>query len=296
MPSTTGITPIAVHPPASVAFLQKRVMIVLPWYKQVSPLTAFCAAQLMDRRRTTTALNFGDAFVAHSRNTCADIFLGTDLEYMLTLDDDMIVPFGSAEWFNAHTRFNLPPKFAGFNTIDRLLSHGKTLVGALYFGRYPHANAMFGEGANTAELEYVRKAPYDLIKPTRWVGTGCMMIHRSVFLDIEKRFPRLGRGPDGKGGQYFSSSEHTVMDWVERTRTMLSQGPMDGEKALKAYEMLEQASAEAKANSTLGMGEDVQFCIRAKQAGHQPFVDLGLLAGHIGHCVFGPYNTTTKKP
>lgn len=282
---TVGIDTVEVPPSASVIFLKKKVMIALPWGKSCHPITSFCVSQLMDRRRTTTALNFGDAFVAHSRNSIADLFLKTDSEYLLTIDDDMVVPFGNALWFNAHTGWNLPDKFAAQNTIDRLLSHGKTLVGALYWGRYVKANPVFAEGPRQAD--YIRAStPLDQIKPTRWVGTGCMLIHRTVFEDIEKKFPRLARGADKKGGQWFSSSEHNAMDAIDRVRQMLSQGAMDGTKAMKAYEMLEGAASEARHESTLGMGEDVQFCVRARAAGHQPHIDLGLLCGHIGHVVY----------
>jgi hypothetical protein len=272
----------------------KKVMLTMPWQKHTNPVTAFSVMGLFDRRRCGRLLNYGDAFVAHTRNTCANLFLGTDLEWMLTIDDDMIVPFGDAKWFNAHTRFNLPPEFAGLNALDRLLSHGKTLVGALYFGRHELGRPMYAEGANIpAEAEFARKAPMNLIKPTKWVGTGCMLVHRSVYLDLEKKFPRLARN-GGRGGQWFSTSEHTAMDWIDRARKMLSEGPMTGEKAFKALEMLEKASSDAHANSSLGMGEDVQFCTRAKDAGHQPFVDMGLVCGHIGSCVYGPRNTRRK--
>lgn len=271
--------------------LDKKVMLVMPWMKVTNPMTAFCLMQLSDKRRTESMLNFGDAFVAHSRNTCADLFLGSDSDWMLTVDDDMLIPFGNARWYNAYSQFNVSEPFASFNAIDRLLSHGKTLVGGLYFGRWPKAPPVYNEGANAAEADFARKAPMDLCKPTRWVGTGCMMIHRSVFLDIEKKFPSLARNSTGRGGQWFTSSEHNLLDCASRTRDMLADGVMDGNKAMRAYEMLQGGLAESKANSSLGMGEDVQFCVRAKQAGHQPHVDLGLLCGHIGHCVYGPANT-----
>jgi hypothetical protein len=35
-----------------------------------------------------------------------------------------------------------------------------------------------------------------------------------------------------------------------------------------------------------GTGEDVAFCKRAKEAGHQPHVDLGCLVGHIGEKIY----------
>lgn len=293
--NTAGLPVIPVTPPSSVVMFAKQVMLVLPWGKNTNPITAFSVAQLADRRRVQTALNWGDAFVAHSRNACADVFLASDKEWMLTVDDDMIVPFGNAEWFRAHTRFNFIDKFASLNALDRLMSHGKTLVGSLYFGRYPGSFPMYGEGANESEGNFARSGPHDICKPTRWIGTGCMLIHRKVYEDIEKKFPRLARGANKKGGQWFSSSEHTAMDWIDKTRKMLADGPMDGPKAMRAYEMMEAAAMQANANSTLGMGEDVQFCVRAREAGHQPYVDMGLICGHIGHCVYGPHNTGIKK-
>lgn len=283
---TVGIDAVAVPHAASVAFLKNRVMLALPWGKMTHPITAACVAELIDRRRTVTALNFGDAFVAHSRNSIVDLFLKSSCENLLMIDDDMIVPFGHAEWYRSYTGWSsYPDPFASFNVIDRLLSHGKTLVGALYWGRYAKANPVYAEGPRERE-HIAADAPCDLVKPTRWVGTGCIMIHRTVFEDIERKFPRLARGADKKGGQWFSSSEHNAMDVIDRARNILSSGPMTAEKALQVYQVLEGGVADVKANSTLGMGEDVQFCTRAKAAGHQPHVDLGIVAGHIGHAVY----------
>ncbi len=282
---TVGIDIVTVPPsPPTITFLKKKVMLALPWGKMTHPITSYCVAQLLDRRRVSSALNFGDAFVAHSRNTIADNFLKTDSEYLLTIDDDMVVPFGNAQFFREQTGWELPDKFASLNAVDRLLSHDKTLVGALYFGRHAKANPVYGEGPR--EREWALKAPYDQIKPTRWCGTGALLIHRTVFEDIEKKFPRLARGVDRKGGNWFSSSEHNAMEAIDQVRAFLGQGAMTGEKALKALALLESAAMDARANSNLGIGEDVQFSTRAKAAGHQPYVDMGLLCGHIGHSIF----------
>lgn len=270
--------------------LDKKVMLVLPWMKQTNPMTAFCVAQLTDKRRTASMLNFGDAFVAHSRNTCADLFLQSSLEWMLTIDDDMVLPFGNALWYNAHTGFALPEPFASYNTIDRLLSHGKSLVGALYFGRQPGANKpMYNEGAARADHEAdARKVPRDELRPTKWVGTGCLLIHRTVFEDIERKFPYLARDPGGRHGHWFTSSEHELMAAVGRALKVFSEGPLTGEHAAKAHGILAAAQATARTHSCLGMGEDVAFCTRALAANHQPYVDFGLVAGHVGHKVYGP--------
>lgn len=294
---TAGVEPVLVPPRATLnaATIKSKVFVALPWQKQTNPMTAFCVMGLMDRTRTSTCLNFGDAFVAHSRNTCADLFLASSCEWMMMIDDDMLIPFGNAKWWNAYAGVNLPEKFAGMHALDRLLSHGKTLVGGLYWGRHKHGAAMYAEGAAIPkEADYARTAPIDLIKPTRWVATGCLLIHRTVFEAIERRFPRLARRPDGKGGNWFTSTEHNLIERVDECRKMLSEGPMDGSKALKALQVLETAAMEARNKSAMGMGEDVQFCVRATEAGHQPYVDFGLVCGHIGHEVFGPWNTKRR--
>ncbi len=274
--------------PASDSFrpLTKKVLLILPSYKTVSPLTAICVAQLSDRRRVALMQNFDDAFVAHTRNNCANEFLKTDYEYALWIDDDMVVPCGAANWFKSYCGWpKFPDKFAGLNAIDRLLSHNKKIVGALYFGRRPGGPPVYAEGMGGGkEAEYARTAPHDLVKPTNWIGFGCTLTHRSVFEDIEKKFPDLARR--GKSGNWFTSSEHTLVYDLGQVRKMLSEGPMTGEKALKAYEMLEGAEKRRQAISGLGTGEDVIFCRRARECGHTVYVDLGLVCGHVGHRVY----------
>ncbi len=293
---TAGTESVPVMPGATLnlAEVQRaKVLIVMPWLKHTNPMTAFSVLGLMDKRRTATLLNFGDAFVAHSRNRCVDLFLKSDLEWSFWIDDDMIVPFGNAAWFNAYTGFNLPEKFAGQNAIDRLLSHGRALVGGLYFGRHAHGKPMYSEACTSPqEAAFARTAPVDVIKPTRWVATGCMLVHRSVFLGIEKHFPRLARSAEGSGGNWFTSTEHRLLDQIDALGERLSAGGMTGEKALAALQAVNEISATARTDNSLGMGEDVAFCVRAAQAGFPAHVDLGLVCGHVGHAVFGPKNTT----
>jgi hypothetical protein len=237
-------------------------------------------------------LNFGDAFIAHSRNTIADHFLASTFEWLLSIDDDTVPPFGDARAFKAYTGWDwMPDEFAGMNCIDRLLSHGKTLIGALYFGRWKNAPPVFNEGGDHKQAEFARKAPIDEIRVTRWVGTGCLMVHRSVFEDIEKKFPVLARGQHKMGGQFYTSSEHALLDNVTRMRNMLAEGPMTADKCYKALALSEAALADTRANSSLGTGEDVALCLRARQAGHVPHVDFGCVAGHFGSYCYGPRNS-----
>jgi len=273
-----------------------KVLIALPWYKSVSPVTAFSVMGLIDRTRTGILLHHGDAFVIHTRNKVADYFLRSSLEWMLTIDDDMVVPFGNAKWFNQYTGFDFPDKFAGMHTLNRLLSHGKTLIGAAYWGRHRNGKAMWCEAMNDpGEANVARRmAPHDSIKPTRWVGTGCLLIHRSVFLDIERKFPSLARGADGNGGHWFTPAQHTALETIDRAREALApdKGTITAEHAFEALKILEAGAAQNRNGAKLGMGEDVAFCLRAHEAGHQPFLDLGLVCGHMGQIIYGPKNTT----
>lgn len=238
-------------------------------------------------------MDFGDAFVAHSRNTCAARFLDTPFEWLLSIDDDSLPVFGHAHWWKMYCGVDVPDLFAGRNALERLLSHGKTLIGGYYHGRHPKGRGMYAEACNQpSEAAFLRKGPHDIIKPTRWVATGCLLAHRSVFEDIEKKFPRLSRAANGGKGHWYSSSEHTLLARVDEARKLLAKATLTGDDAYAVARVLETAVAEAAGNSSLGMGEDVTFSIRAQQAGHTPWVDLGCLVGHIGSAVYGFWNTT----
>jgi hypothetical protein len=274
------------YPPQTVQAFGKKVLVGMPWQKSTNPITAFCVGRLVDTRRCAMTLNHGDAFVAHTRNSIVDVLLKSPLEWLLTVDDDMVLPTGSAEVFRTYTGFNTPEPFASFHVLDRLLSHGKTIVGALYFGRQStNSPPVYNEGmSNKQEAEYARKGPHDLAKPTRWVGTGCLLTHRSVFEDIEKRFPKLAR-IDGKGGNWFTSTEASLRMQVEKVRDEL-QTNLTPEGAYKATNELNRAISLAQVENPLGCGEDVAFGLRASASGHISYVDMGLRCGHVGSFVY----------
>lgn len=266
----------------------KKVVILLPWYKTTSPVTAFSVMGLIDRAKVSVILSFGDAFIAHTRNKLTTQFLSTNIEWSFWVDDDMIIPFGNAAWFNAYSGFNLPDQYARLHAINRLMGHGKSLVGGLYYGRRWGGRPVYCEGASQKEeAAMCRRGPRNEIKPTRWVGTGALLCNRQVFLDIEEKFPELKR-LNGNPGHWFSSSEHDLLSSSTECLDILADKRVTAEARVeKTHEMLHRARALSTANSRLGMGEDVQFCIRAAQCGHQPYIDLGLICGHIGSYCFG---------
>lgn len=258
----------------------KKVMLCMPWYKQVHPMTMWSVLALWDRAKMGALTRAGDAFIAHARNALTKDFLDSGVEWSFWIDDDVILPCGNSGWFRRKTGWDqMPDTYAGVHTINRLLSHGKSLVGGLYFGRSPKGKPMYSEGANDpGEAAFARTAPVNVLKPTKWVATGCLLVHRKVFLDIAEKFPHLD-------GNWFTSSEHDLRKDVE---DILKTGDLPGNEIIAK---LRQAKSKSDANSKLGYGEDVQFCIRAAAAGHQPHVDLGVVCAHVGGTAYGPYNT-----
>lgn len=283
--------PRTVPVPSDLLSEGRQVLIALPWYRTASPLTTFSLLAMMDRSKYAITLNFGDAFIAHARNKIATQFVNSKMQWMWSADDDMIYPWGDPKWFNSHTKLNLPTKFAGLHALDRLMSHGKTLIGLTYFGRAEGFPPVFSEGPQLCD-ELLRNGPRDEIRPVKWIGTGGMLTHRSVFLDIETKFPHLSREQNNGVGQYYTSSEHDLHVAVDEV-LRLCEAETGSFKEIA--DILTRAKHKAKIHSGLGMGEDVQMCVRATQAGHQPYVDLACWAGHVGGAVYPRISKSRRR-
>jgi hypothetical protein len=257
-----------------------KVMLVCPWQKTVHPLTAYSTSMLAQRHRMQSMLHFGDAFIAHARNKCADAFLKSKADYMLMVDDDMVVPFGHQTWFKDYGAITgLTELQYGADVVRDLLATGKTLVGGRYYQRNEKGKPVFSSFSSNKE---------EPVRQVRWVGTGALMIHRQVLLDIESTFPGLSRVGNNGSGQWFSSSEHELTHGLLDLLTEFTGGAVPVSR-------LQELVDRTRVNSTVGMGEDVQFCIRAAQAGHWAHVAMDVVCGHIGSTVFGPHNTSGKR-
>lgn len=270
--------------PLSAEWEGRRVAICLPAYKSFHPHMAFCIFSLLDRAKMRLFLLSGDALIAHTRNSLAKQFLDSEAEYSYWQDDDLLVPIGNADWFRRTTGWTwMPEKFAGLHTINRLMSHGKTCVGGTYFGRTEKAKPMFAEGFHDfKEDAWIRQGPHDKLKPTRWFGFGCSLVHRNVFHDIVAKYPQLQ-------GHWFSTSEHDVVARSKEALAVLNDSNVTPEaRVQKASELVSSGLKLSEHNAKLGTGEDIIFLHRAAQAGHQPFIDCGLLCAHIGNKAYGP--------
>jgi hypothetical protein len=219
-------------------------MVGFPCYKTTNPVTAFSMiAMALDfgRDKIRFDMSIGDSMVYHSRNRLAEKFLQTDAKYLLMVDDDIIPCIGRPAWMRSTVQSaqNVPDLPLQRHIIHRLLNSGKTLIGGAYFGRQEGAKLVC---SNQSLVESAR-AYNDIVEPVDWIGTGCLLIHRSVFDDIKKKHPELATANPDAPFDYFL--------------------PMTGH-----------------------VGEDVAFCYRAKEAGHQPHIDLGTPVFHVGYKVY----------
>jgi hypothetical protein len=225
-------------------FAGRDIFVGFPCYKTTNPVTAFALiAMALDfgKDKIRFDMSIGDAMIYHSRNKIAQKFLETDAKWLLMIDDDIIPCIGRPAWMKSTvpSARNMPDAPLQRHVLQRLIGANKTLIGGAYFGRQEGAPLMCSDPSLTAKA----RAYQDEVAPVDWVATGCMLVHRKVFQDIEEKFPELKSPIAGGEFDYF----HPI-------------------------------------NSVTG--EDVSFCKRAKQAGHQSYIDLGLPVFHVGYKVY----------
>ncbi len=293
--------------PVEAAWEGKQVMLLLPWYKTTNPLTAFCLLGLLNREKMGAAMEFGDAFIAHARNILLDRLVASNVPWGLMVDDDMILPWGNAAWFKRYTKMDIPDEFAGLHTINQLLTHNKTLVGGLYFGRNDGGRAMYYDALmptpqGEEENRHAHLAPRYELREVGWAATGCLLINRQVALDMREKMPWLAPQHPTEPWQYFSNASDALLREFDALRNETTQAhqqvlsgqmTMDGVERLldDARRRLEEASASVRKDNRLQLGEDGVFGTRAKKCGHPTFVDFSIVCGHVGGRVYGVTNT-----
>jgi hypothetical protein len=187
----------------------KDLRILFPVHKTTNPATCFfLLAMALDfgRDRIGFLPAMGDARIANARNRLADDFMKSGATWGLMVDDDMIPTFGRAEMvrqFIGATPEEVPDSVLNVHVVERLMSHSQKLVGATYFGRRRYAPAMFKDGIDNRQAYDNAKRHTGVLIPTEWVATGCLLIHRDVFLGIQKACPELAPGNESPFWDYF---------------------------------------------------------------------------------------------
>lgn len=219
----------------------RDVCLCLPVYNDVPQAHHFVMMCLIARYRMALRIEFRgeDSMITRSRNHLAKRFLQSGASWSIWFDSDMVFPLGHAGFYATMTNMrNVPEKFLGVHTIERLISRGRTVVGGLYWDRRGSGRLIAGGGG-----ALLSPIPSDTLHPVNFAGTGCLAVHRQVFLDIASKFPET-MSEDSLGNEcgFFTN--------IQTPQRM--------------------------------MGEDESFAKRATDAGHPTFLDLGILCGHLG--------------
>jgi hypothetical protein len=195
-------------------FNGRDIMVGYVCYNQTNPKTAFAMlAMALDFGRDKIRFDFvsNKKNIAHARNVIAEKFLQSDAKYLLMLDDDIVPCIGRPNWIRtvvsaAKNVSDLPLQR---HIIHRLLNSGKTLIGGAYFGN-EGATLMCSEQT----LEISARRYDDFIAPVNWIGTGCLLIHRSVFEDIQKKYPELSTSNEDAKFDFFLPSTSNTNDGI----------------------------------------------------------------------------------
>lgn len=219
----------------------RDVCLCLPIIDSVPQPTVYSWMALVAKYRQALRYEMrgDDSDITRSRNHLAKRFLNTGATWSIWFDSDMVFPVGHAGIYATMTNMKqIPEKYLGYHTIERLISWNKTIVGGCYWDR--RGGGKLIAGGNQPILHAI---PSDTIQGIAFVGTGCLAIHRQVFLDIASKFPEtMSNESLGNECGFFTQ--------IQTPQRML--------------------------------GEDESFAKRATDAGHPTFLDLGLLCGHIG--------------
>lgn len=233
----------------------KRVQILTPIYRGMNGRTFFtlwrCFGQYgVDKIGLIPEFQ---TVIHEARNMLAQKFLATDSEWAIMVDDDLVIPSGSAGITNGYFRAGLPEPSASFNAISRIMSHpvDKLVIGAVYCikgtpalmghplaGKVVTASA-FKDEASDRELRKITGQKG--LMEDEWVGLGFSRIHRSVFQTIidaaPGRWPELTPSREGRHWGIFNPL-----------------GP--------------------------DINEDISFCKRCRALGIKLWLDRDLVCGH----------------
>jgi hypothetical protein len=203
--------------------------IALPVYRTTDPYFMQSIARLQD---AITAENFpwritslcGDALIGRSRNTLTADFLETDDQWLLQIDSDLVF---------------------SVEHIKTLLNANKKVVGGLYCKKQDGDVQWVVNALNESGLV---DGP---IQEVKYVGTGFLLAHRSVFTDIiEQQGDAIRYSSDGLQNRI----EHDF--W--------SVGPFKRDGMRPRY-----------------LSEDWFFCQRAKDCGHKIWCDTRVVLRHV---------------
>jgi hypothetical protein len=193
-----------------------------------------------------------DTAIWRSRNMLAHRFLASGATYSLWLDSDIAAPIGNSDWYKWITGATaIPEEYTHYEVLQRLISHGKAMVGGVYSSRQFHGRLVIQPEINPRSHEdkllcnEIRRGTARGLQAVDWLGFGCCLVHREVFLEVRRRFPQLA-----------PKSEYGCWGFFDPTGD--------------------------------GIGEDEAFSQRVRACGIPIYLDVQLICAHIGRMAFLP--------
>lgn len=241
--------------------MNEKVSIGLPFYEsftgeQTTQLVQF-VAHAAKRHTICDVITSGAMTADHNRNLIAAEFLKSQAEWLFWIDADTLVPVGA---------------------LERLLSHGRTLVSGLYYGKYdPHPPIAYTvyNGAFTPIDKTIRWERGEII-PVDATGMGCMLTHRSVYEDILANF-KVFQVPGGGLVTVHNSDvigspdeKHEHDGKVYRGQLRLRLKEPDLTNMRFPFFMIEHIRTE-----------DMYFFDKARRVGHSPVLDTSVECQHL---------------
>jgi hypothetical protein len=139
-----------------------------------------------------------DTRVERSRNMLAKRFLASNALWSLWIDCDMAAPIANGNWFRWLTgSTEISNESCEFDVLERLLSHRKAIVGGVYASRQYHGKLVMQPEIHPRSHEdkllanQIRRGQGQGLAAVEWLGFGCALVHREVFLEVQRHFPQL---------------------------------------------------------------------------------------------------------
>jgi len=247
-----------------------RVMIAVPTLGNILTGTVQCLLALIRTTRADCQLmtTEGISFIPAARNYLASVFLASNCDYLLAIDADLVFPCGDATLL-AHALTvpltALPDQLQAqlaFNSLDLLLSHDKAVVGADYLRKsqiHRDRNQANTVNAFAVPLEVQTGWDFHLRRELllcTYVAAGFVLIHRSVFEQLQQAYPAL---------RY---REGDQVRWGFYNPLLL------GEQYLP---------------------EDYAFCHRLQEQRIELWLEPRLVLGHVGNYTYNAVSTTLQR-
>lgn len=151
-----------------------------------------------------------DTMITRSRNMLAKRFLESGCLWSLWLDADMAPPIANASWFRWITNGTaLTEESCGYDVLGRLLGHSKAVVGGVYASRKWRGALVIQPEIHPRSHEdkllcnEIRRGTARGLADVDWIGFGCALVHREVFLEVQRSFPQLAPQVEFGPWRYF---------------------------------------------------------------------------------------------